>query len=338
MVEPNQGQESEHDQRGTLRRLSLVELLSVIFNAVLAVTAIAGSCFLYRQTNATEEQLKAMRGQLAEMKGGSADTHNLAAATGSYASDMKHLTEQTTSLAMYAGKSAVAMGSLVARTTTLADQTTSLAQYAGYSADAAKIQATGIRDLAIATKRAYQITNKPSLAAYPSLTAIAGELPTLFIEIVNNGNAPAVNVQLVPSEIYVEVAYTMSSTTAYIATTTTIPIGVPAVAAKPDIGVGLSLPPPTHGREEGDLPKFFGLAVDPNEQSSIPIPDLRIDQFKGMQPEWLTDVRHNPQHLTVSVTGCVVRYEDLFGGVYTVEVEKVRPSGPSGDQNHKHQP
>jgi hypothetical protein len=99
MVEPDQGQESEHDQRETLRRLSLVEFLSVIFNAVLALTAIAGSCFLYRQTNATEEQLKAMRGQLAEMKGGSIDTHNLAAATGSYAADMKRLAEQTKALA-----------------------------------------------------------------------------------------------------------------------------------------------------------------------------------------------------------------------------------------------
>jgi hypothetical protein len=49
-----------------------------------------------------------MRGQLAEMKSGGADTHALAAATGSYATEMKRLAEQTTSLAAYSKTSAEA--------------------------------------------------------------------------------------------------------------------------------------------------------------------------------------------------------------------------------------
>jgi len=182
---------------------------------------------------------------------------------------------------------------------------------------AAGDQAKGVQDLATVTKRAYQIANRPSIVAYAALSANKGELPNLYVELVNSGNAPAINVVIVPGNIGVDVSYRdpTAKTLTFRATTRAISSGFVVLA-------------PNHGREERDLPKSFGLVIDPRETTRIPIGNWQMDCVDGIPAEWLDGARRNPEGVSIFITHGTVRYEDLFGGTYTISIDShmSRPS------------
>jgi len=138
-------------ERKTLRMLSLTEFLAVLFNAVLALTAIIGSCYLYRQTRAMELQLKAMQDQLTDSRKAAAESDK---ATNRQIETWSRLVEANKTTAIAASASVAESAEIAVATQKLANATTTAAKAANSLATAAKEANAVSRELAATTQRA----------------------------------------------------------------------------------------------------------------------------------------------------------------------------------------
>src|SRR5438045_3017646 len=61
---------SENQEQKAIKRFTVLEFLAVVFNATLAVVAVAGLIYLHRQTTATEGQTTLLKKQYDDAKAG----------------------------------------------------------------------------------------------------------------------------------------------------------------------------------------------------------------------------------------------------------------------------
>jgi len=165
--------DSERDTAKALKKLSLLELLGLIFNGLLAGTAIAGLIFLYRQTAANEKQTALLTRQYNDAKAGEAKARN----------DADLAMNTATSQAGY-------IKSLAEQTASQAAQTTLLAEAAGKSAAAAEKSEAATEKLARATSDAAAASHSlaesagQSTAATQRLAAAANDANAVSRELV----------------------------------------------------------------------------------------------------------------------------------------------------------
>ncbi|HKW65460.1 MAG TPA: hypothetical protein VJN89_23115 [Candidatus Acidoferrum sp.] len=161
-----------------MESMKLSDKLMILFTAVIAITGIIGAVIFYYQ-------LDAMKGQLAEMKSGSGDTHELAVAAGKQADAAKTQSENTIKLAVAAKKQADAAADQVKKLQAGVQETSRLASAAQ--------DANGI------SKQAMENQTRPwiGIEGDPQLTSFritpAGILRMTFDFVVRNyGQSPAI--------------------------------------------------------------------------------------------------------------------------------------------------
>src|ERR1044071_5232851 len=180
---PQNPDSAKQDEAKSIRELSLLEALSVLFNFLLVVTAIIGLAFVYRQTKAMESQLKAMQGQLDSMNTTGNDTRTLAIAA----------QQQTAAAQLTAFSNALQ-----------AIQAVRFAHAAAISAEATKTSAANSDRIARGSENAVKTAQESmrlDQRARIGVSAVTdfhfvGEAPVrAVIRVANTGKAPAMNVR-----------------------------------------------------------------------------------------------------------------------------------------------
>jgi len=172
MVEREQdATSSEKNTAKALKELTLLEILALVFNAILAATAIAGLIFLYRQTAATESQTALLKKQYDDAK----------------ADEAKLRAERDDALAS-AKSQADSLAKLVTANKSLAGAAKISASNSGRLVKTTERTITNARDSMRLDHRAWL-----NVAITPELLAV-GAKPAASLQIINAGRTPAINI------------------------------------------------------------------------------------------------------------------------------------------------
>jgi hypothetical protein len=153
--------------------------------------------FALCQVGAAFLQWRAMEDQLAEMKSGSTDTHNLATAAGSQAGSLQNLATSTATQSDRTKDLADRMKDQADRTKTIAEQAIIQAKAAKVSVDAAQISANIATSQLELTERPW-VFFKDARVVSPLTFDSNGATVTFEIVLRNSGPSPAVDVWLLP--------------------------------------------------------------------------------------------------------------------------------------------